>query len=121
MAEDEVDGYLAGIKEIVEADDGENKRVAAEHAAHAANKNQIARSYRDAVNNQSIRELYIINGKGKGKENSTFPTDLKSARYNPMPHNKTSETVKDISGLASRAAQDEAARQKQPAEEDVET
>ena len=116
MANEEVDGHLARINEIVEADDGENKRVAAEAAAHAANT-QKARSYRDALNQQSINELYIIDGKGKGKEKSSFPQDLKAARYNPMPHNKTSDTVKAISGLASRAAQDEAARQQQPAAE----
>ena len=57
--------------------------------------------------------------KGDGEENSSFPLDLKSARYNPVPHNRTSEMVKAISGLASRAAQDEAARQKQPAEDVV--
>ena len=115
MDREEVDGYLAGITQTVEADDGETKRVAAEAAADAENT-QKAVSYKAALTQQSIKESFIIGGKGKGKENSSFPHDLKAGRYNAIPHNKTSDTVKAISGLASRAftAQDEAAQQ-QPA------
>ena len=111
MDRDEVDGFLAEVSQTVEANDGEAKRVAAEATA-AAEANVKALTYKAALQQQSIKEALNI-GKGKGKGNSSFPSDTKPGRFTAIPHTKTSDEVRAITALSGRAhaALDEAQQQ----------
>ena len=102
MGREEVDGFLPDITQLVESNDGEAKRKAAEDAAAAAAQ-KTALSQREMLQQQSIKESFNV-CKGKGKANSQFPSTAPPYRHNGIPQSaSTSEAVPAITALAARA------------------
>lgn len=101
MYREEADGFPAGISQLVESNDGEANRKAAEEAA-AATAQKTARSYKETLQRQSIKEGLNV-GKGKGKTNTQFPSTVPPVRYNGIPkYSNTSEAVQAVTALAAR-------------------
>ena len=102
MCREEAVSFLAGISQLVEANDGEVNRKAAEEAAVAAAQTK-AKSYKEPL--QRFATLEGLNvGKGKGKTNTQFPSTIPPVRYNGIPKNpNTTEAVQAVTALAARA------------------
>lgn len=116
VSSDERTGFLQSIRDIIESEDGENKRVAAE-AVVAAKLERKAKSFKEAFQQQpTLDGINFAGGKGKGKGNSQFPHGTNPGRYTAIPHNSnTTEVVRAIKALSGRAhaAQDEANQRQQ--------
>ena len=102
MVREEVDGFLDEIKQAVEANNGEARRVAAEEAA-AAEAKRNALSYKTVLQQQGAVGVLNVGGKGKGKTNSSFPTIHAPHRYNGCPQPaKAMETANAVNALLAQ-------------------
>ena len=84
MEASEVEEYKQEIKDAVEANEGESKRLEAEAALAEENK-RIAASYKQAV--------MAAASQGGGYRNSSFPKCLAPHRFQGIPQPQTSAAI----------------------------